>query len=354
VNAPVAKASVATLADYTPRELSDAGVPVRAHRNEAALPAPEHVIAALRSIDASLLSRYPDDLQTRAIGALAKRLGVEPACMVLGNGADDVLGAIANTFLAPGDRAVTVSPTFGTYARAIAVAGAKLQTLRYRDRWKLDVDALIALALGGAKVVILGHPNNPTGEPLENGAIARIAAALPTALIVVDEVYLTFSKRSLVSTACDFANVVVVGSLSKVAALAGLRVGYATAGPRVATTIRRAMPPFPVGAPALVATEAYASGGAATDFFEHSLASQIERSLELISAVIRPRARSVWRGPSNFLLADFGNDAMAIEARLLDRGVAVRSFSDPALTGCLRFCALDDRSTRALIEAFDA
>jgi histidinol-phosphate aminotransferase len=354
MNAPAAKPRVAMLADYGARDLYDDGVVVRAHRNESALPPPEHVVEALRSIDVDLLRNYPSALQSRSIAALAKRLGVDPSCIVLGNGADDILAAVTNAFVAPGDCVVTVTPTFGMYARNVAVAGGELRTLPYLRRWELDVDRLVALADERTKLVILGHPNNPTGEPLSPQALTAIARALPGVLIAIDEVYLTFSDASLLAVAQNYENVAIVGSLSKVGALAGMRVGYAAAAPEVSAALRRVMPPFPIGAASLVAAEAYASGGAATDAFERALAAQVERSLDAIVSAIARRARTIWRGPSNFVLADFGDDAEPLERRLREAGIAVRSFSGPEMAGCLRFCALDDASTAALVEAFDA
>jgi histidinol-phosphate aminotransferase len=353
VNAPRAKASVAALADHA-WHLDEDRALFRAHCNEAALPPPEHVVAAVRAIDVELLRRYPGALQRRTIAALARRLDVDPACIVLGNGADDVLSAIASAFVGAGDSAVTPAPAFSTYARAVAVAGGELRALRYRRRWELDVAAAIELADPRTTLVVLGHPNNPTNDPVDPAALAALAGALPNALIVVDEVYLTFSQRSLLRIAQDYANVAVVGSLSKVGALAGLRVGYAVASPEVASAIRRVMPPFPVGAASLIAAEAYAGGGAATDIFERALARQIDRSLNAIVTAIRPRARSIWCGPSNFVLADFGSDAIGIERHLARRGIAIRSFTDPDLAGCLRFCALDERSTSTLVAALGA
>lgn len=207
--------SASAIADYAERELSDDGVLIRAHRNEAPVPPPSHVVAAIRLIDAGLLSRYPDALQRRAIAALASRLRTDPSGIVLGNGADDVLGAIANAFVRAGDNVLTATPTFGTYARAVAVAGGELRTLRYRERWKLDADALIAKADERTRLVILGHPNNPTNEPLDLITLEHISRCLPQALVIVDEVYLSFSECSLIGAAHAIANVAIVGSLSK-------------------------------------------------------------------------------------------------------------------------------------------
>lgn len=344
----------AALADYAEGGLCDDDLPIRAHRNEAPLPAPEHVVNAVRSLGADAFSRYPDALQRRAVAALASRLRTEPAGIVLGNGADDVLLAIANAFVGPGDNALTVTPTFGTYARAVAVAGGELRTLRYQTRWELDARALVGLACERTRLVILGHPNNPTNEPLDLISLEYVARSLQHALIVVDEVYLALSHRSLVTAANQIGNVAVVGSLSKVGALAGMRIGYAVANRPNAATIRRVMPPFPVGAASLAAAIAYAGGGALTDRFEAALSAQVKRSLDAIVEAIRTRVCVYWRGPSNFVLADFGDDAERIERGLAARGIAVRSFAIPELQGYLRFCALNDTETAQLVEALYA
>jgi histidinol-phosphate aminotransferase len=325
-------------------------VAVRAHRNEAALAAPIHVVEAVRTLNGTELARYPADLMRLFTEGLAHRLETRSGRLAIGSGADDILAAIGRAVLDPGDTVVTVRPTFGMYAWLAGVANAKLRTLPYTQRWKIDVDALVALGQG-ARLVILGHPNNPTGEALEARTIVRVAQELSQALIVIDEVYLSLSRASLISTVRALPNVAVVGSLSKVGALAGMRIGYAVAGAELASALRRVMPPFPVGVASLVAADAYARGGAATAAFEVELAQQTRRSLDAIVVQVGCFAKNVWRSLGNFVLMDFGQSGEALAAALRMRGIAVRSFNEPELWGCLRFCALDDLATARLIAA---
>jgi histidinol-phosphate aminotransferase len=341
--------AVLALAEYDAGEDLDETLALRADRNESALAPPSHVIEAVRGLDGSALRRYPTALLGSVQRGLAERLQTGPDRVAIGTGADGILAAIGAAVLDPGDTVVTVTPTFAMYAWLAGVAGARLRTLPYARRWELDVDALATLARG-ARLVILGHPNNPTGEALELRDVARIAAALPQTLVAVDEVYLSLRARSLLPAVSALDNVAVIGSLSKVAALAGLRVGYAVGDSRLATALRRVMPPFPVSAASLAAADAYLSGGEATARFEAALDEQNVRSLDRIVSEIGELAVDVWRSCGNFVLMDFGPRGEALAALVRLRGVAVRTFTEPELVGCVRFCALDDLSTTRLIK----
>lgn len=324
---------------------------VLAHRNEAPLPPPPHVLAAVHSLDAEALRRYPEEALLDLAQELARRLAAEPSCICLGSGADDALFALARAFVEPGDNIVTVRPTFGMYERMALLARADLRIVPYVKRWELDPPAIVRAADRRTKLVILGHPNNPTGDLLRFDDLAWLANALPNSLIVVDEVYLALSPASLVAAVARFPNVAVVGSLSKVGALAGMRVGYITADPSIASSVRDALPPFPIGVASLAAALAYLRGGAETESFERRLEAQVERSLAALVERVGPFARDVWRGAGNFVLLDFGHVADEIVASFASRGIAVRRICEPELRGGIRICALDDESTEALIAA---
>ena len=347
---PRIREAVLDAAGYDESYLSDAGVRIRMHRNESALPAPAHVIAALRAMDGELLRRYPADLQRDVASALAARIGISRSYLALAGGADEILGALARAFVDPGETIVTARPTFGMYAHIAAVSDARLCEVPYERRWQLDPPAFAAAADDRTRLVILGHPNNPTGEPLRREDVIAIARALPGAVIAIDEVYLSLSDRSFASLAKDTENIVVVGSLSKVAALAGMRIGYAVACERIASALRRVIQPFPLSVASLVAANAYLRGGAQTRAFDEALAAQTRRSLDAIVEEIGRFAISIWRGPANFVLMDFGAGAQIIEEALVRNGIGARAYSESELKGCLRFCAADDASTGELID----
>jgi histidinol-phosphate aminotransferase len=343
------RTAIAELADYSERDLRDAGIRIRMHRNESALVAPEHVVRAIRAIDGEMLRRYPTELQRRVERLLAERLGVGVERVVLASGADDILGGLARVFLDPGDEAIVPVPTFVTYGRVVAVADARLREVPYTQRWSLDADAMVTAANERTRLIILGHPNNPTGDVLRTADLDAIVRALPNIATVIDEVYLSFSPLSLVPYAQQYDNAIVVGSFSKAASLAGVRVGYAVAEPSVAAALRRTLPPYPVAVASLVAADAYLSDSAATELFEEQLRAQTKRSLDAIEAAITPFAQSIARGPATFLLAEFGERAAEIWNALDAAGIRTRLFDTPHLNGAIRFCAVSDAETKDTI-----
>ena len=346
------RSALAELADYDARDLTDKGIVIRLHRNESALPPPAFVVDALRAIDAETLQTYPTELQSDVRERIARRFARDAGAVAIANGADELLAACARAVLEPGEGAITVTPAFGMYARTVALAGGVLRRLPYTVRWRFDAAALIAAADERTRLVILGNPNNPTGDALRARDLEMIARALPNALIVVDEVYLALSERSLArSAAARIDNVAVIGSFSKCAALAGARVGYLLATPEFARAIHRSLGPYPVSAPSLLAAQAYLRDPARSRAFETQLDAQNARSLDAFEAAIRPFAREVWRGPANFLLADCGSRAEALYNGLADAGIAVRTFGDPMLAGMLRLCATDDANTAKVAAA---
>jgi histidinol-phosphate aminotransferase len=344
--------TIASIPPYDARDLSDDGIAIRLHRNESALPAPEFVMDAVRAIDAETLRTYPTALQRRVLQQLAYRSGRDAEAIAIANGADELLAACARVLLDPGDCALTVAPTFGMYARVIALAGGTLRRIPYARRWRLDPAALVAAADDTTKLVILGNPNNPTGDALRATDLATIAQAIPQALILVDEVYLSLSERSLIDAApARFENVAILGSFSKSVAMAGARLGFLAGPADLAAAIRRTLGPYPVSALTLVAADSYLAQTARSRSFEVSLEAQNARSLDAFESALAPFARDIWRGAANFLLADCGECAVWLRDRLFDRGIAVRTFDDPMLAGMVRLCATDDASTATVVTA---
>ncbi len=344
---------IGALRPYGAEDLLDGQLRVRAHRNEAPLPPPQHVVEAVRNAGGDALRYYPAKLQRRVLHQLAQRLGVGARNVAIANGADEIILAAARVSLDAGSNAVTVRPTFGMYARAVAMCGAGLRELPYGQRWQLDADALLARVDRETRLIYLGHPNNPTGEALSLATLERVARAIPETLIVVDEAYLAFHLESLVTATRPLQNVVVAGSLSKVCALAGLRVGFVTGDSAVITAFRRVIAPYALSATALLAAQAYLSDEPAARAFELAIAVEVQCSLDAIARALRPFATNLWRGLGSFLLADLGVDVAPIVKCLRRRGIAVRAFHTEELRTCIRVCALDETATAELVSAFN-
>jgi histidinol-phosphate aminotransferase len=179
------------------------------------------------------LNEYPEGTYRDLREAAAGYAGVGPKQVVVGAGADGLIGLAARTFLAPGRRAYVRRPTYPLYAIASGIEGAELTD----DPVEADL-------------VWLCNPNNPTGELVEPAEIAALARSVPGAAVVVDEAYFEYGGKSVVPLIEEAPNVVALRTLSKAFGLAGLRVGYAVASPDVARELDRRREPAPVAAPA--------------------------------------------------------------------------------------------------------
>jgi histidinol-phosphate aminotransferase len=188
-------------------------------------PSPQ-VQAALAAVP---LDRYPDRESLRLRRKLAEHLDISPARILVGNGGAELLWLICFTFLERGERVLIIGPTFGEYSRSAALMGAHIETWTApaADDFSIEAEAL-ARQLQDLKptLLFLCNPNNPTGQYLRPELIGDWARARPRTLFVIDEAYLAFVARARSTLTLGLDNILVVRSMTKDYALAGLRLGY--------------------------------------------------------------------------------------------------------------------------------
>ena len=302
--------------------------------------------------------RYPDPEQRRLRAALAERHGVPPGCIVAGAGADEIIDLAFRVFVAPGDRVVVASPTFGMYSFGAQLAGAELVDVpRSEEDWSLDADALVAAA-STAKAVFLPSPNNPTGGLLPTDVCERLLAS--GALIVVDEAYIEFARTTSTSTASPGADslagraaggapLIVLRTFSKWAGLAGLRVGYGVMPPAICETFMHCKQPYGVNVAAEAAALASLEDAALLDERACRIVEERDRLAEELRA-------TGWIDPApseaNFLLCRLAfGDGAALKEALARRGVFVRVFDDERLRRHVRISIGTAEDSERLLEA---
>src|SRR5688572_16407931 len=206
------------------------------------------------------LARYPDGNGFELKQALARRYGVEPAGIVLGNGSNDVLELAARAFLTPAHEAIYSQHAFAVYPLVVQAIGAKGIEVAARE-YGHDPAAMLRAVTDKTRVLFVANPNNPTGTLIRPQELEAFIAALPReVLVVLDEAYNEYLPEDLKSDSIGwlarFPNLVVTRTFSKVYGLAGLRVGYAFAAPRVADLMNRVRQPFNVNSISLAAATA--------------------------------------------------------------------------------------------------
>ena len=292
------------------------------------------------------ISEYPPSDYRRLVGAAAARYGVGTDELLVGAGADEILDLVSKAFIPAGGAAVIPTPSYAMYRIDTEQRGAVVRAVPRRGPdagFAMDVPA-VREAARGANVVWLCSPNNPTGLPEPDGAIATLLEGLladaeldaaEPPVVVLDEAYAEFVGRSLLDLRARYPRLIVIRTASKAYALAGLRVGFAVA--RAATIQRMApyRPPGSVAVPSVaIVTEALLDDG----ILAANLA-RVERERARLSRRLTAAGWTVRPSVTNFVLVDFGTavEAARVAEGMLARGLVPRTFgSDHPLAHCLR------------------
>src|SRR5437764_6483878 len=195
--------------------------------------------------------RYPDREVLALRQVLAGHLDITPEQLLVGNGSTELIWLLALAFVRPADPVVLVGPTFGEYTRAAILMGAHLQhyTAQPDESFRVVPEQITqCLQQWQPRLVFVCNPNNPTGTFVTPDTIAHWATAWPGTLFIVDEAYLTFTANAPSVLPRLRHNMLVLRSMTKAYALAGLRLGYAVGSPDVLAALQRARPPWSVNA----------------------------------------------------------------------------------------------------------
>ncbi|HEX7474257.1 MAG TPA: histidinol-phosphate transaminase [Candidatus Limnocylindrales bacterium] len=307
------------------------------------------------------LSEYPPSDYRRLVAAAARRYGVAPYELLVGAGADEVLDIIAKAFLPPGGAAVVPTPSYAMFRVLTDQRGARIVAVpRLGPDRGFAIDAPAVRAAGAdASVIWLCSPNNPTGLPEPDRAIATLLHGLRTdaaadgrqaPIVVLDEAYAEFVGTSLVGLRDRYPGLIVVRTVSKAYGLAGLRVGFAIATSEVIAAMEPYRPPGSLSTVSVaVATAAFEDGDWLAPRVAAANAERERLATALVAAGWAPHA-----SVANFLLLPCGSPAraQAVADALLRRGLVPRTFgAGHPLVDHLRLTVRSPEQDDRLIEA---
>ena len=335
------------------RELGITGA-IKVASNENPLgPSP----AALAALPAALpaLNLYPDAGGFALRRALATRYGLELAQVALGNGSNDLLYQLVLATCEPTDEVLSHQYGFLSYRLSAQVAGRPFVAAPVTADLACDVDALIAAITPRTKLVVLGTPNNPTGSIVTTAGMSRVLAALPArALLVIDEAYAEYAAQwpevdhaDGLALLRDDRRVVVLRTFSKIYGLAGLRVGFAAADPRVIDVLNR------VGRTFHVSSLAQVGAVAALDDREHVARSARHGRAAIERFQREIKAPRVYPSLANFVAIDCGRPSTPVYDKLLRRGVIVRPLAAWGLPNHIRVSVARDDDMPRVIAAIN-
>ena len=301
--------------------------------------------------------QYPDPTSLAPRRAAARRWGVPAETVAFGAGAAELIHAVCFAFTRSGSTVLLPDPTFGEYARAASLCGARVvQHSAPAPEYALNATSLAsATAAHRPQLVFLCAPNNPTGQALSREEIEQVAAACVAtgALLVLDQAYDAFTAQPLGTPALPSHPAVLhLRSITKDHALAGLRAAFAIGPEPVIVALERARVPWAASAPAQAAAVA-ALGDAAESHLGATVPRLRDERARLEAAFARAGIRTL-PSRTHYFLAEVG-DATALRARLLrEWGIKVRDCTSVGLPRHIRVAARTPAENNLLIQAVEA
>ena len=314
-------------------------------------------------VGASGLARYPMQQPPELVRAICDWLDLSSRNVTVARGADEGIDCLMRAFCVPAlDNIIICPPTFAMYAQSAVLQGVDVRKVPLTADFGLDAKGVLAAADENTKIVFICSPNNPTANIMDRDAVTGLCEALSgRALVVVDETYIDYADAdSMASELERFENLVVLRTLSKSHAAAGLRCGVTVARADVTELLQKVLAPYPVPQPVVQAALAIL-----TPANQARLASRREiiarRDAFAAQALATGPVKKILPTDANYLLM-IVDDADALCARAADQGYilrnqshqpgsrapsACRSVQMTRWTGCWRSCVVT-RSTHRL------
>ncbi len=301
--------------------------------------------------------RYADPGCTALRAALAHKLSVDAQQMVVGNGSEEMIAAIARALLVPGSRVLTVVPSFGLHEIEPLAAGAEVIKVAMSPELGFDLEGLERELAQVPQVAFLSSPWNPVGPALDSTALQRVLKAVkPGTLLVLDEAYFEFADPGGPDGIEVLRNRgiahVVLRTFSKAYGLAGLRVGYAVCShAEIARVLTAAKTPFNVNA----AAQAAALAALKDEAWMQASTARLRSERERTDTALRALGLRVAPSQTNFLFFDAGKDSVGVaDALLRQHGIIVKAWRESGYEGFIRATigspAENDRLVAALAQ----
>lgn len=296
---------------------------------------------------------YPDALSTEACEAIATKLNLERPQVLVGNGSEELIGLIGQTFIGSElDEVIAGDPSFARYATVAGVAPCSFIAVPLDSELRIDLVAVANAITPRTRLIFLASPNNPTGTIFDKAAFESFLATVPDhVVLVLDEAYYEFAKDDpSYPHGLDYLrpNVIVLRTFSKSHGLAGIRAGFMVAAPEVIDAVGRVQAPFAVNNLAQVAIIAALDD---EEFLQKTIEHNARGRTQMTKA-LEQLGYHVYESHANFVLVDVREPAQPVFQALLREGVIVRGGHVLGLPTCLRVSIGTDAEVDRFIAAF--
>jgi histidinol-phosphate aminotransferase len=295
------------------------------------------------------IHEYPDPNQLNLRSSLSDYTSRMVEEIVASSGSDELIDILIRLFLDPGDKLIDAQPTFGMYEFSARIQGASVISVPRNTDFSLDVDSIIELIEEKTKMIFIASPNNPTGNTLKENELLKLLSE--NIIVVVDETYYEFCGESFSKLIDKHENLVVLRSFSKWAGLAGLRIGYSIANPKLIKRIIQIKQPYNINSAAeFVAIEAIKN----KKLLMEKVNILMEQKDLIYNFLNKKTGIKAYPSKANFVFCDCGDyNATDVFERLAKEGIFVRKFSNEFTKNTLRISAGTPNQTGKLLQVLD-
>lgn len=334
------------LEPYVPGEQPKDRRYIKLNTNENPYPPSPKVIEAIKNTADGQLRLYPDPNSDDLRAAVAGRCGLSPEHIFVGNGSDEVLAFSFMTFFSPDRPVMFADITYSFYKVYANLCSLNPDIIPLDDKFKIPVDAFCRPSGG----VVIPNPNAPTGRGIPIQAIRNILEADKGRVVIIDEAYVNFGGHSVVPLIKEYPNLLVVQTLSKFCALAGIRVGFALGSPELIDGLNRlknSINSYTIDRLALAGARA-----AIEDLdYSHRMAERVTETREKTVKQLSSLGFDVIPSQANFIfIAHPDYEAAVLFKKLKDRGILVRHFDQPRISDYLRVTIGSDEEMTEFIQ----
>lgn len=337
---------VGELTPYTPGEQPQLDNLIKLNTNENPYGPSPKVTAAIANANNDDLRKYPDPNAQSLKNTIAQHFTVSEKSVFVANSSDEVLGHTFRALLKKDKPLLFPDITYSFYPVYCSLFEIAYHQIPLRDDFTLNIDDY-QQANGG---IIFANPNAPTGIALALDQITTLLTSNPNSVIVVDEAYADFAQCSAVSLINEFANLLIVKTLSKSYSLAGLRVGLALGHPTLIEGLERVKNSFH---PYSLDTLAIAGAVAAfqDDEYLQKTCQKVIKTRDTTSQALSKMGFNVLPSSANFVFATHPkHNAEALFLALRERNIIVRHFNDERTRNYLRISIGTDDEMGILIK----
>ena len=339
--------SLKALQPYVPGEQPQDMQYIKLNTNESPFPASPKAVAAINGEEVSRLYLYSDPDCKALIAAIAKRYGLQPEQVTVGNGSDEVLWFALRAFCDENTPLAYNDITYGCYKTWCSMLNVPSKILPLQEDYSVD----LSLYRGLDSTIMITNPNAPTGLCLSTAQIEEVLQQHPDHVVIVDEAYVDFGGESCVGLIDKYDNLLVVQTCSKSRSLAGARLGFAMGNAELISDLNRikfSFNPYNVNRLTCLAGIAAMED---EDYFQNCTQT-VARTREKTAAALKTMGFTLTDSKANFLFAESSRiPGGELYRKLKEKGILVRHFDKPRLENRLRITVGSEQQMEALLTA---